>query len=867
MDNKERPGSAALYMEFKIPQSLHPFFYGESKEFSNERVIQLCAFCREVISEYNALMDQNGKLAIENAEASEENEILRNRCSELEKVSADAITAGIILAEESMHQSEVGNSMRRYRFGTRSERRKKDEEKSEPFLQSEDESQEADDSLTAVEKSVEFFMGKAEEKKKEEDEAAGGSKAGSKRRGKKKNTSPKSNNEEEEPQPPKEIFESLSPEDLYGEAEGRTLEEIRELLEETRKEIGGKAIHPDDLGTHLSNWKKCTEGHFGKMFENCDHRSRIIDLYGNNLAEGVMPPSSIEVDGYTLRFVGLKEAHYEVEQVEICLPVIHEMQAIYKLTLDGTSRPEAILKAQEVLGKYGITVDGAQKAQRILDGAQPNGPETGVNADNTGLEPSCPDKERGEDGGGEDIGTMSDQNAQDATQEGSDATREGSDDHPDLATEKEDGQLKEKALKDAERIKRERERQRMKTAKKREAAGKPPRTEKKGAPRMETFVHSANKTVSLISRSIWSPALLALVLSIMSGLVVPSYRLATAGSFLLGGINIPVSTMAAMTILVYEKKLKYLIPYFYKDLIAQGYIQADETPLRVLRMQKENSSSKSYVWIYASMAFSPVQIRVFDFEPGRSGQFCKNILASFAGVLLTDAYQGYNLVDNVIHAFCFIHFRRKIYDAYESGSSLSVRSKAKLALDLIDMIFAIEAELQGKGLVGEALASERERRMRPLIQNLNRLVKIIREDKHISKKSKLYTGIQYYTKHYAELTYFLKDGNIPMHNQTAELCARTVSLHRNNSFFWGSPKGATALCAILSIVETARANNLDLYKYLLFLFNNMRGKDFYKNNELMRSLLPYSDRAKAECSSARPKKNAKIKLKGGQTAV
>ena len=106
-----------------------------------------------------------------------------------------------------------------------------------------------------------------------------------------------------------------------------------------------------------------------------------------------------------------------------------------------------------------------------------------------------------------------------------------------------------------------------------------------------------------------------------------------------------------------------------------------------------------------------------------------------------------------------------------------------------------------------------------------------------------------------------------MHNQNSELGARAVSLHRNNSFFRGSPRGAIAFCGILSVVETAKANNLDVYKYFLFLFRNMRGDDFYKDKELMRSLLPYSERAKSECSSDRPKKAAKIRLKGGQTAA
>ena len=872
MDKQELSGFGTQYMQFSIPPSILTFLQGQASESLTEALTQeLRTFLWEVLSENKEVMEENGKLA---AEASEWSDRFAVQSATAEKYKYDweiaeqklakAISAGYLLADELLHKMEVGNSMNRFRFGTRSERRKRDKNEFEPIIDDDDDGRE-DDPLSEIEESIVFFCTKAqEEASKEEEErkqacpkpSKAKAKAGTKGKGKKDSADPKPKTEKAEPS--KVIFENLDPEELYGGHGGCSLEDISKYLETVRKELGGKTVRAENVEAHMGQWKKCTEGHFSKALANCDHRSRIIDIYGSIVEDAGMLPESIEVEGYTLKLVGLKEVHYEVEQIEIRFPVVHEMQAMYKVALEGTNRPEEILKAQEALGKYGVVVDGAKKARETLYGSDIMELEASTEPEKTEPEVLCPD-----DNIIAEEGTMEDQNIQGGAPEDSVA-------HQDEGTsgmEPEKLKKQEEERKKEEKRIRERERQRMKAAKKREVAGKPPKSNAERPPRMQTFLHSAKKTVSLIGKSIWSPALVAMVLSIMFGLVVPGYRLATTGSFLLGGINIPVSTVSAMAILVYEKKLKYLLSYFYEDLVAMGYIQADETTLRVLRSARGNQSAKSYVWIYSSMAFSPVQIRIFDYEPGRSGQFCKAFLASFAGVLLTDAYQGYNLVDNVIHAFCFIHFRRKIYDAYVSGSSYYVRSKAKLALDLIDLIFKIEEELQGQGLIGEALAAERERRMRPLIQNLNCLVKIIKEDKHISKKSKLFLSIQYYTNHYVELTYFLKDGYIPMHNQNSELGARAVSLHRNNSFFRGSPRGAIAFCGILSVVETAKANNLDVYKYFLFLFRNMRGDDFYKDKELMRSLLPYSERAKSECSSDRPKKAAKIRLKGGQTAA
>ncbi len=396
------------------------------------------------------------------------------------------------------------------------------------------------------------------------------------------------------------------------------------------------------------------------------------------------------------------------------------------------------------------------------------------------------------------------------------------------------------------------------------------RSEKRNKQRQETFVHPAKhkkKTPLISGKSYWSPSLVAYILFLSLSMMLPVYRIYSASPVLLVGLNIPLSTIESMAILVFNRKLKHLLPYFYKVLKSQSYIQADETVIEVFQEKLRDNVTKSYIWIYATIATCPTQIRIYDYRPGRKGEFCKAALASFVGVLITDAYQGYNMVDGVQHAFCFIHARRKIYDAAQNGATSYVRQLAKKILEGVDELFKIESEIQSAGYDPETIAKERQKQMLGILGTIKDNLKKIMQDSRVPSNSKLKKAAAYMLNHYEELTYFLKDGNVPMHNQVSEHAARRVALYRNNSMFCGSPKGAEAFAGILSIAETARANNLDVYKYFLFLLENMREDDFWKDEELMNSLMPWSEKAKKECASSRPVKKQKIRLIGGNIVV
>ena len=75
------------------------------------------------------------------------------------------------------------------------------------------------------------------------------------------------------------------------------------------------------------------------------------------------------------------------------------------------------------------------------------------------------------------------------------------------------------------------------------------------------------------------------------------------------------------------------------------------------------------------------------------------------------------------------------------------------------------------------------------------------------------------------------DGRIEISNAIAENAIRPFAVGRKNWLFAGSPKGARASACVYSLVETAKANDLDPFLYLRTLLEDIPGSDYRTNPE------------------------------------
>ncbi|MED1872043.1 IS66 family transposase, partial [Brevibacillus borstelensis] len=130
---------------------------------------------------------------------------------------------------------------------------------------------------------------------------------------------------------------------------------------------------------------------------------------------------------------------------------------------------------------------------------------------------------------------------------------------------------------------------------------------------------------------------------------------------------------------------------------------------------------------------------------------------------------------------------------------------------------------------------------------MSTVVNILVDIHKVLPKSKLSEALTYALNHKEEFMNYLKDGNCSISNNLAENSIRPFTIGRRNWLFSGSPKGASASAAVYSIIESAKANGLNPYKYLYFIFKNLPGVQFGQHPEFLEDYLPWSPDALENC--------------------
>ena len=114
-------------------------------------------------------------------------------------------------------------------------------------------------------------------------------------------------------------------------------------------------------------------------------------------------------------------------------------------------------------------------------------------------------------------------------------------------------------------------------------------------------------------------------------------------------------------------------------------------------------------------------------------------------------------------------------------------------------------------------------------------------------RGKTLDGINYCINQEASLKAFLEDGHCSLSNNLSENAIRPFTVGRKNWLFSASPKGAASSAIVYTMVEMAKANDLNTYKYLTYLLSQR--PDDEMSDEQLEQLTPWSETAKANCQN------------------
>lgn len=336
----------------------------------------------------------------------------------------------------------------------------------------------------------------------------------------------------------------------------------------------------------------------------------------------------------------------------------------------------------------------------------------------------------------------------------------------------------------------------------------------------------------IIPKSIATAGLLAYILIAKFCDALPFYR--QERQFARIGAEISRANMCnwAMKVAVACQPVLSLL---HREIRSGPLINIDETTVQVLHEPDRAATTKSYMWVCRGGRPGHPGV-MFHYAPSRSGDVAKDLLKGYSGVVQSDGYSGYNFLDHmpeIDHGACLAHARRKFTDSQKARGKNKKPGSIDVALGYIRKIYAIESEAKRKGISGDHLLMLRKEKSKPVFDDFFKWLS--KKSLQVVPKSLLGKAVNYTLGQWPRLLIFLDHPNMTPDNNLAENAIRPFVIGRKNWLFAGTPDGAKASAGLYSLIETAKANTLEPYKYLRYLFEKL---PFAESEKDFRALLP-----------------------------
>ncbi len=276
------------------------------------------------------------------------------------------------------------------------------------------------------------------------------------------------------------------------------------------------------------------------------------------------------------------------------------------------------------------------------------------------------------------------------------------------------------------------------------------------------------------------------------------------------GVPLTRQTMSNWVINCSERYLEPIYNVLHEQLCQRSVLHADETPLQVLREGKSAQSNK-YMWLFRTSGDTDRHIVLYHYNASRNASVPQQFLQDFSGYLHVDGYAAYHkLPDTVTLVGCWAHARRKFYEAMRAAPQAAWRDTlAYKGKEYIDKIFRADASLSD--LDHQERKRARTEILKPLIDDFYNWVTA----QDCSSKNKFCTAISYTQNQRKYLENVFIDGRLELSNNRAERSIKPFVIGRKNFLFSVTARGAKASAIVYSLVETAKANGLDPYLYLM----------------------------------------------------
>ena len=285
---------------------------------------------------------------------------------------------------------------------------------------------------------------------------------------------------------------------------------------------------------------------------------------------------------------------------------------------------------------------------------------------------------------------------------------------------------------------------------------------------------------------------------------------------------------------VYEK-LKYLFMLMKAHSKTGPVMRMDETTVQVMGEEGRSNTQKSYMWL-ARGGPPDTPVVLYQYRQTRGSKHIHEFLEGFEGYLQTDGYKAYVTAvkdhPKVTLVGCFAHARRKFFEAAQVTKKTG---SAEEGLKYIQKLYSIERALRLRDLDDDAFILERKKQVLPVLAKFKKWLE--KKAVHTPPGVDLGKAVHYTLNQWDLLIAYLDSPFLTPDNNASENAIRPFVLGRRNWLFSGSPRGAESSCGMYSLIETAKVNGLEPFKYLYHLFCKA---PLAKTKEDWSALLPWN---------------------------
>ena len=323
---------------------------------------------------------------------------------------------------------------------------------------------------------------------------------------------------------------------------------------------------------------------------------------------------------------------------------------------------------------------------------------------------------------------------------------------------------------------------------------------------------------------------------------VPLYR--QEKDWLQYGVPLSRAVLARWIMQCSEKYFTPMYDYFHRKLLERQFLMADETRTQVLKEPNRSPETDSFVWLFRTGEDGGPPIILYGYTETRAKYNAEEFLKGFSGYLMTDGYQGYN-IPGIRRTNCWDHVRRYFVDAIPKGKEMDFSHPAVQGVQYCDKLSWYERYAREHHFTAEQRYEYRLKKEAPILEVFWSWL----DRQNPIKNSRMEKAVIYTRNRKPFLDVYLEDGRCSFSNNLSENAIRPFCVGRRNWLFSDTPKGATASATVYTMVEMAKAYDLNIRDYLEFLLEQQPSKDM--PDDELDHFAPWNEQVKARCGNGR----------------